>query len=152
MKTLLTAIAATATLTAGAAVAQDYGDQLKARQGQFRILAINLGILGGMAKGEIDYDAERAQMAADNLVAVTSIQQQPLWPEESGEMSLDGTRAKVEIWDNWDDFASKWSALGEAAEVMASAAGEGQEAIGPALGEVGGACKSCHDDYRAPAN
>ena len=40
---------------------------VKARQGQFRILAINLGILGGMAKGETEYDAEAAQAAADTI-------------------------------------------------------------------------------------
>ncbi|MCR8549727.1 cytochrome c [Salipiger sp. P9] len=150
MTRFLTGLAAIAICTAGAVQAQDFSAPLKARQGQFRILAINLGTLGGMAQGKIDYDAEAAQMAADSLVAVTMIHEGPLWPEGSSEMDIDGTRAKAEIWDNWEDFASKWSALGAAAEGMQTVAATGQEALGPALGQLGAACKACHDSYRAP--
>lgn len=150
MNRILTAVTALSICTAGIATAQDYSANLKARQGQFRIMAINLGTLGAMAKGEVDYDADAATMAAESIVSVSTIHQQPLWPEGSSEMDMDGTRAKPEIWDNWEDFASKWSALGDAAEAMQTAAGEGAEAIGPALGKLGGACKACHDDYRAP--
>jgi len=35
-----------------AAFAHDVPDAVKARQGQFRIMAINLGILGDMARGK----------------------------------------------------------------------------------------------------
>lgn len=150
MNRFVTGLAALSVCVAGAAYAQDHSAQLKARQGQFRILAINLGTLGGMAQGKIDYDAEAAQMAADSVVAVSMIHQGPLWPEGSSEMDVDGTRAKVEIWDDFDDFSSKWSALGEAALNMQAAAGTGQAALGPALGQLGGACKACHDTYRAP--
>lgn len=144
-----------ACLIATPAFAQDdFSANLKARQGQFRILALNLGILGGMAKGEIAYDAETAQMAADSIHAVSMVKQSPmtLWPEGTDEMAIDGTRALPAIWENWDDFASKWSALGEAAAGLQSAAANGQEAIGPAIGPLGNACKACHDDYRASQN
>ena len=134
------------------AMAQDFSGQLKARQGQFRIMAINLGIIGDMAKGEAEYDAEAAQSAADSIVAVSMINQGPLWPEGSSEMDLDGTRAKVEIWDNFDDFASKWGAVNEKAMGLQEVAATGQEALGPALGQLGGTCKACHDEYRAPRN
>ncbi|HBM58317.1 MAG TPA: cytochrome C554, partial [Citreicella sp.] len=90
------------------------------------------------------------QAAADTLVAVSTINQPPLWPEGSSEMDMDGTRAKAEIWDNMDDFASKWAGFGEAASAMQQVAATGQEAIGPAMGGLGGACKACHDTYRAP--
>ncbi|MBY6005730.1 cytochrome c [Salipiger bermudensis] len=152
MHRILTAVTALSLCTAGAASAQDYAGHLKARQGQFRILAINLGTLGDMAQGKTEYDAEAAQAAADSLVAVSMIHQGPLWPEGSSEMDMDGTRAKSEIWDDWEDFAAKWGALGEAATAMQAAAGNGAEAIGPAMGGLGGACKACHDSYRAPQN
>lgn len=139
-------------LTATAAVAQDYSAELKARQGQFRILAINLGILGAMAKGEAEYSADTAQASADSLVAVSMIHQAPLWPEGSDEMGIDGTRALPAIWDNFDDFQTKWDGLGTAVSDMQTVAATGQEAIGPALGKVGDACKACHDDYRASTN
>jgi cytochrome c556 len=78
------------------------------------------------------------------------IHEPPLWPAGSDNMSIEGTRAEPAIWDNFDDFLSKWDGLGAAAKEMQVAAGTGPEAIGPALGKVGGACKACHDDYRAP--
>ncbi len=141
---------AAATMVAAPAMAQDFSAELKARQGQFRIMALNLGVLGGMAQGKIEYDAEAAQEAADTLVAVSMISQTPHWPEGSDNFSIDGTRAMPAIWENTDDFLAKWSDYGEAALVMQEAAGTGAEAIGPALRQVGGTCSSCHDDYREP--
>ncbi len=70
-------ILAAATMVAAPAMAQDFSAELKARQGQFRIMALNLGVLGGMAQGKIDYDADAAQEAADTLVAVSMISQTP---------------------------------------------------------------------------
>ena len=142
-----------ATLALGtAAAAQDFGGQLKARQGQMRIIAINLGILGGMAKGEIAYDAATAQAAADSIAGVTMVAPGPLWPEGSDEMSIDGTKAKAEIWSDNAGFLAKYAELHTAALALQAAAGQGQEAIGPALGGLGGACKACHETYRAPMN
>lgn len=137
---------------AGAVFAQDAEAAIKARQGQFRILALNLGVLGGMAKGEIEYNAESAQAAADNLVTVASLNQSFNWPEGSDNMSVDNTRALPAIWDNIPDVLSKWDDLGTAAGEMQTAAAEGPEAIGAALQKVGGACKACHDDYRESTN
>lgn len=152
MKRIVWALGAAALLTAGTAQAQDYSGQLKARQGQFRILAINLGILGSMAKGETEYSADAAQAAADSIVAVSMINQAPLWPAGSDEMGMDGTKAKASIWDNNADFLAKWAALGEGAKVLQAAAGGGKDALGPALGQIGGACKACHEAHRAPMN
>ncbi|MGD9865479.1 MAG: cytochrome c [Pseudodonghicola sp.] len=150
MKKQIFVLATAAALIGTVAVAQDYSAQLKARQGQFRILALNLGILGGMAQGKMPYDAAAAQRAADSLVAVSHIDPTPLWPEGSDNMSTDGTRALPAIWDNHPDFLTKWDALGVAAAEMQTAAASGQEALGPAMGKLGGACKACHDAYRAP--
>ena len=152
MKKILVTAAAMALVSGGTAYAQDYAAELKARQGQFRVLAINLGILGSMAKGETEYSAEAAQAAADSVLAVSMINQGPLWPAGSDEMGIDGTRAKTSIWENNADFLAKWTALGEAAKVLQAAAGTGQAAIGPALGGVGGTCQACHEAHRAPVN
>jgi cytochrome c556 len=152
MKTGLLALAAAGVLAATPLVAQDHSMALKARQGQFSIMAINLGMLGAMAKGEMPYDAEAAQTAADSLVAVSQISQSPLWPEGSDNFSVDGTRAQPTIWEENDDFVSKWLAFGEAAAAMQAGAAGGQEALGPLLGQVGGTCSACHKAHRAPEN
>lgn len=133
------------------AVAQDsFENQLKARQGQFRLIALNLGVLGNMAKGDIPYDAEAAQAAADNLVTVAAITQGLLWPEGSDAMSIDGTRAMPSIWEDNADFVEKWEAVAAAADGLAAVAGDGQAALGPALGPMGATCKSCHEAHREP--
>lgn len=149
-KLAASAIAAGLLLTTGAAYAQDAGAAIKARQGQFRIMALNIGVLGGMAKGEIDYDAELAQIAADNLVAVSTINQMVNWPEGSDNASVENTRALPVIWENLPDVVSKWEDFGTAATAMQAAAGTGVEGIQGAIGQLGGSCKACHDDYRAP--
>ncbi|MFY9237472.1 MAG: cytochrome c [Roseovarius sp.] len=130
-KSLGFAIAFTALGCATAALAQDdFTAQLKARQGQFRIMAINLGILGGMAQGKMDYDAVAAQAAADTLVAVSMIQQGPMWPAGTDNMAIDGTRAQPTIWEQNDDFLAKWGDFGAAAKAMQAAVGGGGRGAG----------------------
>lgn len=150
MKKTVFALAAATAVIGTVALAQDFSANVKARQGQFRIMALNVGILGGMAQGKIAYDAEAAQRAADTLVAVSHIDPAPLWPEGSDNMSMDGTRAMPSIWDQSDDFLAKWDAFGAAAAEMQTVAATGQEALGPAMGKIGGSCKACHDSHRAP--
>lgn len=152
MKTFVSALVIAATMTGGAAFAQEYKNQLKARQGQFWTLAINLGVLGGMAKGEIEYDAAAAQAAAESIHGVSMVNMATLFPEGSDNMSIDGTRAQPSIWEDNADFLAKWDALGDAAETAAANAGNGQEALGPLLGALGGTCKACHENHRAPAS
>ena len=149
-KTIATA---TALAVLGTGVfAQDLPREVRARQGAMQILAINLGILGGMAKGEMEYSADAATAAADSIAAISMVNLAPLFPAGTSEMDIDGTRAKAEIWDNLADVASSWQSLQDAVPALQTAAAEGQAAIGPALGQVGKACQACHDDYQAPRN
>ena len=57
------------------ALAQDVPAAVQARQGQFQIMALNIGVVGNMARGNVDYDATAAQAAADNLVAISMLDQ-----------------------------------------------------------------------------
>lgn len=154
MKSLFIATIAAASMTSATAVfaQDDFEGPLKARQGQFQIIAMNLGILGNMARGRMDYDADAAQAAADTLVAVSQIQQTPMWPEGSDNEAIEGTRAQPTIWADNADFLSKWAAFGEGAVTIQAAASNGVEALGPAMGPIGGSCKACHDTHRAPEN
>ena len=141
-------------MTAGTAVyaQNDFSAQLKARQGQMRIMAINLGILGGMARGNIEYNAEAAQAAADSLAGVAMINQAPLWPEGSGEDAIDGTIALPAIWENWEGFAKNWATFQAGAAAMQAGAAGGQSALGPLMGGIGGACQACHEQFQRPRN
>jgi cytochrome c556 len=135
-----------------ATFAQDFDGALQARQGQFRIMALNLGVLGDMARGEAPYDAELAELAAENIETISELHQGPMWPEGSDNMAIDGTRALPSIWDDRADFLAKWDAMGEAAERLEEGADDGQAELGPAVGALGRACGACHDAHREPSS
>ena len=62
------------------------------------------------------------------------------------------TGAKPDIWlpQNQSDFAAKLHAFQKAAQVFnGAAAGGGVNAIKARYADLGGACKACHDKYRA---
>ena len=157
MKTLMKLALCSAALVAATSysLAQDEGllKAAKARQSVMQLYSFNLGKLGAMVKGEMDYDADQAKIAADNLVAAASIRQDAMWPEGTAmeDAGMEGkTWAKKAAWDTYPEVANKHKALQEAAAKMAEAAGGGVDAIKAAIGGVGGSCKGCHDDFRAP--
>ncbi|SFM15000.1 c-type cytochrome [Shimia aestuarii] len=149
LKTLATAT--TLALLAGAAFADGHVNAaIKARQAQMQLYAFNIGQLGAMAKGEMDYDAAVASAAANNLLTLTKMDQSAMWPGGSDSMSVDGTRAKPDMWDNFPDVMAKGKALGDAAMAMQAAAGGGLDSLRGAMGALGGSCSSCHKPYREP--
>ncbi len=146
---MLAAACLTAALAAApAAMAQDFDNQIKARQGLMRVQAANLGVLAAMARGNAPYDAETAQVAADNLVATGMIDQRFFWPEGSSLLDAENTAALPEIWDDYEAFVAKKGDFAAATLVLQEAAGGGQEALGTALRGVGRSCGSCHESYQ----
>jgi len=130
-----------------------YAGHIAARQGYMQILAFNVGVLGGMARGNIDYDAEAAQTAADNLAAMAGVDGRATWPAGSDNFDLgDATRALPAIWDDMSGFGEAWMAYGAAANGMAEVAGNGLEALQGAIGPLGASCGSCHRNFRQSDN
>ena len=135
----------------GITLAQAQGDAnpaVTARQAHMQLYAHNLGVLGGMAQSKIDYDAEAAQAAADNLLAVATLDQRGYWIEGTSE----GTKALPAIWENMDDFMSKSEGMITAARSMADVAGTDLASLQGAMGDLGGACSACHREYRQRGN
>ena len=149
IRPVLTALATIGTLLIGtAATSQEFDNQIGARQGMFKMNGVSIGVLAGMARGRIDYDAELAQAAADNLVNVSQFNLAPLWPEGSDSDALSNTAALPAIWENYDDFLAKFADFGAAALAVQAVAGDGAGAIGGALGGLGATCGACHDAYQ----
>lgn len=99
------------------------------------------GTLGGMAKGEMAFDADKAAEAraaliehAANIPAVF----------EAQEMDPKST-ALPAIWENWADFEMKAKAMGAAAEELDASELEWLQA---GMGALGGSCQACHKEYR----
>ena len=125
---------------------------IKARQAAMQLYAYNLGQLGAMAKGTVEYDAAAASRAADNLMVMLQLDQSAMWPPGTDSDNVFETAAKPEIWANFPDVSGKMKALNEAASVMQAAAGTDLASLQAAMGNVGGACSACHKAYRVPQN
>lgn len=126
----------------------EFAGQIGARQGQMKLYALNLGQLGGMAKGMIPYDATMASAAASNLAALSSLNAAAMWPAGSDSVSTGSSRALPGLWENMADVGTKGMAMAAAADAMVTAAGTDLAALQAAMGPLGGACGACHKAYR----
>ena len=122
---------------------------IKARQAVMVVRAWNAGPLFGMAKGEIEYDAERAATLANNLKAELAMNNGSMWPEGSDSAEYpDDTRSLPEIWMTYPAIAEAGTAYKEAVNALAAEAGNGLDALRSTIGDLGASCKGCHDDFR----
>ena len=140
-------------LTATAVFAASHGGNpaVKARKAHMALNGNNAGVLFGMAGGKRDYDAGAAQAAADNLLALATMNQMAYWPPGSSTDDLgDETRALAAIWADGSDIGAKAGAMVDAATAMQAAAGS-LEGVQGAIGALGDACNACHKAFRAPA-
>ncbi|WP_428033392.1 c-type cytochrome [Amphritea sp.] len=149
------ALCATVLATVSAPVmAEEYpfAEQIEGRQGYFQMLKFNIGVLGAMAKGQRDYDADIAQTLANNLKNASLMNNQLMWPKGS-DMDAEGlsgkTKAKAAIWQEGSEIGQKNKEFAAAAETMAANAGQGLDALRKAIGPLGKSCKGCHEEYRA---
>lgn len=145
------AVAAALMMSAGASFADGHAEgAIKARKALMQLYSHNLGVLGAMAKGEMDYDAEAASAAAANLMAFATSNQLSLWPAGSDAGSVGGTRALAKMWETFPAVLENNKQMADAAVAMNAAAGTGLDGLRGAMGPVGQACKSCHQAYRGP--
>jgi len=71
-----------------------------------------------------------------------------LFPKES---TSETSRAKEEIWQNWDEFVKSAHTLRDEADQLGATVTNGNaEAVSAQAKKVFGACKSCHDSFRKP--
>lgn len=129
-------------LTAAAAFAQATNPAVVARQDAMKVIGAQLKVLGDMAKGSTEFDAEAAN-AALALMAETAAEVPALFEAEETDPE---SKALPAIWENFDDFTSKAEALEMAA---ANATITDAASIGAAMGGIGGSCQGCHMTYRS---
>jgi cytochrome c556 len=139
---------------AGAAFAaghltEDQQRAMDARQSHMELYSFNLGPIGGMVQDKIPYDATTAAAAAANLAALASIDQTAYWVEGT-DASIEGSRAKAEIWTDAAGYMAEKEKLAAATAALAAVAGDGLDAMKAAFGPLGQSCGSCHEAYRAP--
>jgi cytochrome c556 len=131
-------------LVLGASLAVVAADAFHERHMAMQAVGDAMKPLGAMAKKEAPFDAAAVKASAttiaDNLKKAAT-----LFPAGSGGGE---SRAKPEI---WTDAAAFDKAMKDAhAAALALQGVKDEAAFGPALGALGGNCKSCHDKYRLP--
>jgi cytochrome c556 len=88
--------------------------------------------------------------AAAQIVSEASIDQGRWFPHGTGP-EAGKTRALPIIWEKPQDFQAAQKVFTDAAPKLLAAANAGDiGAVKTSFGEVGKACKSCHDTFRAP--
>ena len=136
------AIAATLNFCASAVLAGPIED----RQAAMKANGKTMKILGGMAQGESPFDAAVVKEQGEAMAARFD-ELRNLFPPGSDKGPPE-TYAKAEIWSDPEGFAA---ALDQAMNASLALAGVTDEAqLKEAVGNVGGACKNCHDKYRRP--
>ncbi len=150
MRRSLIAVTAFALATGTVALAGGHGGNpaVKARNAHMSLYAFNLGILGDMAKGTTEYNADVASAAASDLATLAAFNQSNYWPEGTAEGEVEGSRAKAEIWTDGGGAIEKAKDLAVAAASLADVAGNGLEALQGGIGPAGAACGACHKAYR----
>jgi cytochrome c556 len=152
MKKLLflrkTALIATATLcvaSAGAFTVADK-DAIKFRQSAFFLISNVFGEINGMAQGRIPMNEAVLKERAELLNALVAMPFHA-FPQGSDKGQ---TKAKSEIWSEADKFKKAAADAQAAVSKLNSSVAAGQTKDLKALaGDVGKACKSCHDQFRS---
>jgi cytochrome c556 len=106
-------------------------------------------ILIAVMKGEAPLDDKAKQAAQQQADATKDLLGK--FPGGSGADVVKDSRAKVEIWQQWDKFAQLASNAQAATAASAVAAQSGDAKIFAEKEDVAvKACAACHRDYRAP--
>jgi cytochrome c556 len=147
-KVLMGAIA----LALGAGVAWQASAQVKPetlvkqRQSAMTLQGKYFGPIGAMVQGKIPWDAA---VVARNAGFLEALSKMPWDGFQASTADVKDTDAKPEIYKEADKFRSDSQKLETEMTKLAAAARSGdQNAVKAAFGEVGKACKSCHDDFR----
>ncbi|GAA0304517.1 c-type cytochrome [Rhodovulum strictum] len=149
MRKVLLITAALATIPASV-MAADLQEVVDARRGFYAILGANMGVLALMARGETEYDGAVAQTHADNLKLLTAYSMGHLYAPGTSNADMPGkTRALPKIWEDFAGVQEKGMAYVQAVENLTEVAGLDRAELGGAVQRLGGACKDCHDNYRA---
>jgi cytochrome c556 len=149
MKKVLIGAAVLAALTAGSAAAQVPADRaVKYRQSALTVMSTSFGRIGAHIKGDAKLEPAALAQNAEVVELMSKMAFDGFL--QGTEQSSGATKAKPEIWKEWDKFKKSQGDLQAATAKLYEASKSGDaKAIQAAFGQAGQACKACHDAYRA---
>ncbi len=149
MKKIAVVTAAVVALSAASAIVAKERDPkeraIHAREAAFTLMAVNVGPMGAMAKGNMPFNQEEFARRAANLQALADMP----WEFFIPGTDQGNTEAKPEIWSNPDDYKAKTEKFQqEVAKLVDASKGGDQKAMFAQFGETAKSCKSCHKEYK----
>lgn len=122
---------------------------IETRQGLFKLIAQQNAPIAAMQRRQRDFDAALVARNAERIQVLGGMIAE-LYQLDTRQFKTIKTGALDGIWNSQADYKGKADALVTAAGALATAAkGGDQAATLRAAAEVGKACGSCHDNYRA---
>jgi cytochrome c556 len=124
-------------------------DAIKFRQSGYGFMAWNMQRIKANLDG--GYNKEEVIKAANAIQAIANSGMGALYvPGSDKGMGWEATRAKPAIFTDKEKVGKLAMAFNKEANEMAKVAATGDEAVVEAqFGKLGGACKACHEDYKA---
>jgi cytochrome c556 len=122
-------------------------EAIEYRQGAMSVIGWNFKPMGAMVKGNLAFDQKQFSALADDLAKAASLNLLAGYPEDS---ESDESKARAEVWLNWDDFKEKMADFNKAATNLAQVSQMGNEdASKKAFLATAKTCKACHKEYKA---
>jgi cytochrome c556 len=120
------------------------GNPVEDRQGLMKQMGQAMKDVGPLVSGATPYDAAKVKAAMTTL-AGNADKLHKLYPDSSKDAPK--TEALPKIWENKADFDKRLTELSKLANDANKATSS--DTFKPAFMAIGGACKGCHDNYRA---
>jgi len=143
-------IVAAGVLTLNTANAElfDPEDAVQYRQSLYQVISAQTSVMGGMVRGDLDFDGEEISKRADNIAKVAGMLPETYFP---ATRDVADSNMRDRAWNNMEDFQSKGQAFGKALQELVAASSASDFDHGKARSTVGAlvqSCRNCHDDYR----
>ncbi|MCG6895937.1 MAG: cytochrome c [Thiocapsa sp.] len=124
-------------------------DQILYRQAGYSFMSWNMGKIKANLEG--DYNEAQVAAAANTIAAIANSGMGALFGPGTDKAVGDvKTRVKPEFFQNMDEVGKLARDFIAASDQLAAVAAEGDQVeVSSAFGELGEACKACHDKYRA---
>jgi cytochrome c556 len=103
------------------------------------------GVIGGMIKGEKEFDSQQA-LEALFVWQKASVEFGHLFPE--GTYTGDPETARQEVWTDREGFDELLRAFADKVDLAIQASPQSPEELGAVAGPAFDVCKKCHEGYR----
>ncbi len=147
----LALVVAALSVSAGVSAQMKPEEMIKARQSGYTFMAWNMGkIKAQVVDGTVPFNKDQVLAAANVVAAVANSGMGALYaPGTDKGMGWKETRLKPEFFQEQDEVRKIAMNYIQQANALQKVAATGdQAAIKTQFGEVGKACKACHDKYR----